>query len=113
MGSNRTRHLFVALASVAVLFAASVGPRDAAGQTPAGEPYKIGVTYPLSGPQGAWGQVLGPAMEIGARDAGQRQGPFRVLPEHADREVKLPGRQGGSRAARHAVRRGAVQARGH
>ncbi len=74
MGSNRTRHLFVALASVAVLFAASVGPRDAAGQTPAGEPYKIGVTYPLSGPQGAWGQLLVPAMEIAVRHANDAGG---------------------------------------
>ena len=74
MGSNRTRHLFVALASVAVLFAASVGPRDAAGQTPAGEPYKIGVTYPLSGPQGAWGQLLVPAMEIAVQHVNQSGG---------------------------------------
>jgi len=74
MRSNRTRHLFVALASVAVLFAASVGPRDAAGQTPAGEPYKIGVTYPLSGPQGAWGQLLVPAMEIAVQHVNQAGG---------------------------------------
>ena len=33
-------------------------------QQASGEPYKIGVTYPLSGPQGAWGQLIVPAIEI-------------------------------------------------
>lgn len=74
MGSNRTRHFFVALASVAVLFAGLVGPRDAVGQAAAGEPYKIGVTYPLSGPQGAWGQLLVPAMEIAVQHVNQSGG---------------------------------------
>lgn len=74
MGSNRMRHLFVALASVVVLLADFAGPRDAAGQTAAGEPYKIGVTYPLSGPQGAWGQLLVPAMEIAVQHVNQSGG---------------------------------------
>ena len=34
-----------------------------------GEPYKIGVTYPLSGPQGAWGQLIVPAIEIAVQHA--------------------------------------------
>ena len=33
-------------------------------QQASGAPYKIGVTYPLSGPQGAWGQLIVPAIEI-------------------------------------------------
>ncbi len=74
MWPKRMRHLFVVLASVAVLFTALVGPRDAAGQAAAGEPYKIGVTYPLSGPQGAWGQLLVPAMEIAVQHVNESGG---------------------------------------
>lgn len=74
MGSSRMKHLFVALASVVGLLAGFAGPRDAAGQTAAGEPYKIGVTYPLSGPQGAWGQLLVPAMEIAVQHVNQSGG---------------------------------------
>ena len=62
MRSSRARRLFVALAAFVVLLPALWGPRDAAAQT--GEPYKIGVTYPLSGPQAAWGLLLLPAAEI-------------------------------------------------
>src|SRR3990170_1884232 len=111
MSPNRTRHLFAAITAVAVILPALLVPRDAAGQTPAGEPYKIGVTYPLSGPQGAWGQLLVPAMEIavqhvnqsGGVEARQRQAPVRVLPEHADRETKLGRRPGCNREAWHPV----------
>jgi branched-chain amino acid transport system substrate-binding protein len=38
-------------------------------QQASGEPYKIGVTYPLSGPQGAWGQLIVPAIEIAVQHA--------------------------------------------
>ena len=50
-----------------------------------GEPYKIGVTYPLSGPQGAWGQLLVPAMEFGVADANAAGGvngrPLKLVVE--------------------------------
>ena len=38
-------------------------------QQASGAPYKIGVTYPLSGPQGAWGQLIVPAIEIAVAHA--------------------------------------------
>ena len=74
MGTNRRRRLFVAIAAVAVVLPALCLPRDAAGQTPAGEPYKIGVTYPLSGPEGAWGQLLVPAIEIAVQHVNESGG---------------------------------------
>jgi branched-chain amino acid transport system substrate-binding protein len=44
-------------------------------QAPAkGDPYKIGVTYPLSGPQGAWGQLALPAMEIAVQHVNEAGG---------------------------------------
>jgi branched-chain amino acid transport system substrate-binding protein len=46
----------------------------ASGQPARGEPYKIGVTYPLSGPLGAWGQLLVPAIEIGAQHVNEAGG---------------------------------------
>jgi len=64
MRSGRTTRLFVATAAVAVILSALWGPRNAAAQAATGEPYKIGVTYPLSGPQAAWGLLLLPNAEI-------------------------------------------------
>ena len=74
MWPNRMRHLFAAISAVAVILPAVCGSRDAAGQAASGEPYKIGVTYPLSGPQGAWGQLLVPAMEIAVQHVNQSGG---------------------------------------
>jgi hypothetical protein len=41
--------------------ALALSPLAARAQQASGAPYKIGVTYPLSGPQGAWGVPLDPA----------------------------------------------------
>ena len=73
MRSNRMLH-FVMIALVAVMQPASLALRDATGQTASGEPYKIGVTYPLSGPQGAWGQLLIPSIEIAVRHVNESGG---------------------------------------
>jgi branched-chain amino acid transport system substrate-binding protein len=43
-------------------------------QPASGQPYKIGVTYPLSGPQGAWGQLLVPAIEIAVQQKNEAGG---------------------------------------
>ena len=74
MRFNRARHLLVAIAAVVAILPALWGARDAAGQTPRGEPYKIGVTYPLSGPLGAWGQLLYPASEIAVQHVNESGG---------------------------------------
>ena len=42
--------------------ALALSPFAARAQQASGAPYKIGVTYPLSGPQGAWGQLIVPAI---------------------------------------------------
>lgn len=47
----------------------ALSPLAARAQQPSGAPYKIGVTYPLSGPQGAWGQLIVPAIEIAVAHA--------------------------------------------
>ena len=49
--------------------ALALSPIAASAQQPSGAPYKIGVTYPLSGPQGAWGQLIVPAIEIAVAHA--------------------------------------------
>jgi len=56
--------LIIALAAVALLLPAPWASRDAAAQAATGQPYKIGVTYPLSGPRAAWGLLLLPNAEI-------------------------------------------------
>jgi branched-chain amino acid transport system substrate-binding protein len=48
--------------------------KGAFAQQAAGDPYKIGVTYPLSGPQGAWGQILVPAIEIAVANVNAANG---------------------------------------
>ena len=48
--------------------------RAALAQPASGQPYKIGVTYPLSGPQGAWGQLLVPAIEIAVQHVNEAGG---------------------------------------
>jgi len=58
--------LAAGVAAAAFVMLASLNLASA--QAAKGEPYKIGVTYPLSGPQGAWGQLLIPAMEIAVAD---------------------------------------------
>ena len=47
----------------------ALSPLAARAQQASGAPYKIGVTYPLSGPQGAWGQLIVPAIEIAVAHA--------------------------------------------
>ena len=49
--------------------ALALSPLAARAQQASGAPYKIGVTYPLSGPQGAWGQLIVPAIEIAVAHA--------------------------------------------
>ena len=49
--------------------ALALSPLAAHAQQASGAPYKIGVTYPLSGPQGAWGQLIVPAIEIAVAHA--------------------------------------------
>src|ERR671932_2070979 len=39
-----------------------------AAQAASGEPYHIGVTFPLTGPQAAWGTLIVPVMEISVKD---------------------------------------------
>ena len=64
MRNSLARRLSVSIAAITVVFAVLLVPREAAAQAATGEPYKIGVTYPLSGPQAAWGQILLPNAEI-------------------------------------------------
>ena len=56
----------------------SAAPAKPAGQAAAapasGEPYKIGVTFPLTGPQAAWGTLLVPAVEMGVQDVNDAGG---------------------------------------
>ena len=49
--------------------ALALSPLAARAQQASGAAYKIGVTYPLSGPQGAWGQLIVPAIEIAVAHA--------------------------------------------
>ena len=82
--------LAAGVAAAAFVMLASLNLASA--QAAKGEPYKIGVTYPLSGPQGAWGQLLVPAMEIARRRCqcrGRRQRPAL--------EARRRGQQGQSR----------------
>jgi branched-chain amino acid transport system substrate-binding protein len=74
MWHNRTRRRVLAIAVVAALLPTSWAVRTAAGAPATGAPYKIGVTYPLSGPLGAWGQLLLPAMEIAVQNLNQSGG---------------------------------------
>jgi len=48
--------------------------RTALAQQATGAPYKIGVTYPLSGPQGAWGQLIVPTIEIAVQHVNETGG---------------------------------------
>ena len=64
-----------ALCGLATIALAVLAPvKDAAAQAARGEPYKIGVTYPLSGPFGAWGQLLIPAIELGVQHVNEAGG---------------------------------------
>ena len=64
-----------ALCGLAMIALAVLVPvNDAAAQAARGEPYKIGVTYPLSGPFGAWGQLLIPAIELGVQHVNEAGG---------------------------------------
>lgn len=60
------------LCVVALLIMAGHEPVSA--QAAKGEPYKIGVTFPLVGPLGAWGQILVPAIEIGVQHVNEAGG---------------------------------------
>lgn len=60
-------------------------PDLARSQQASGTPYTLGVTYPLSGPFGAWGQLLVPAIEIAADHVNQAGGvnghPLKLVVE--------------------------------
>lgn len=58
----------------ALVFLLGVAAWPANAQPARGEPYKIGVTFPLVGPLGAWGQILVPAIEIGAQHVNEAGG---------------------------------------
>lgn len=72
MRITRDRRRFLAGASAIVLGLPAM--RAALAQQASGAPYKIGVTYPLSGPQGAWGQLIVPAIEIAAQHVNEAGG---------------------------------------
>ncbi len=75
MQTGSVRAVRAALLSVVAIVVAMLIPLgDAAGQAARGEPYKIGVTYPLSGPFGAWGQLLVPAIELGVQHVNEAGG---------------------------------------
>src|SRR5688572_20641133 len=78
-----TRRIAVtALIGTAVAFGFSDGARS---QQASGTPHTLGVTYPLSGPFGAWGQLLVPAIEIAVDHVNQGGGvngrPLRIVVE--------------------------------
>ena len=60
-------------------------PSAARSQQASGTPYTLGVTYPLSGPFGAWGQLLVPAIEIAVDQVNQAGGvnghPLKLVVE--------------------------------
>jgi branched-chain amino acid transport system substrate-binding protein len=72
-----------ALAAALLLAGAMAGPAHS--QRASGEPYLLGVTYPLSGPLGAWGQLLVPSIEIAVEHVNAAGGvngrPLRVVVE--------------------------------
>jgi ABC-type branched-subunit amino acid transport system substrate-binding protein len=54
---------------------AEAKPAEKAAAKPAsGDPYRIGVTFPLTGPQAAWGTLLVPSIEIGVQDVNNAGG---------------------------------------
>jgi branched-chain amino acid transport system substrate-binding protein len=71
-------------ASLATLTLSASAP-TAFAQAAKGDPVKIGVTYPLSGPQGAWGQLLLPAIEISVAQRNEAGGingrPIQIVVE--------------------------------
>lgn len=72
-----------ALAAALLWAGAMAGPAHS--QRASGEPYLLGVTYPLSGPLGAWGQLLVPSIEIAVEHVNAAGGvngrPLRVVVE--------------------------------
>lgn len=75
MSKARGRAAIAWVAAAMAAWSVTMGsPGPAQAEAAKGEPYKIGVTYPLSGPQGAWGQLLLPAMEIAVKDANDAGG---------------------------------------
>jgi branched-chain amino acid transport system substrate-binding protein len=72
MRINRERRRFLAGAGALALGLPAM--RVARAQPASGAPYKIGVTYPLSGPQGAWGQLIVPAIEIAVQHRNEAGG---------------------------------------
>lgn len=71
MRLESARTFFAACISIFVIAAVWI-PRDASAQSR--DPYKIGVTYPLSGPLGAWGQLMIPALEIAVQHVNESGG---------------------------------------
>jgi branched-chain amino acid transport system substrate-binding protein len=72
MSINRERRRFLVGAGAVALGLPTMC--DALAQQASGAPYKIGVTYPLSGPAGSWGQLLVPAIEIGVQHVNEAGG---------------------------------------
>ena len=72
MSLDRGRRRFLAGAAAVAVGLRSM--RTALAQQANAAPYKIGVTYPLSGPSGSWGQLLVPAIEIGVQHINQAGG---------------------------------------
>src|SRR5438105_13780727 len=72
MSIDRQRRRF--LAGAGALALAWPGLQPAMAQQASGAPYKIAVTYPLSGPQGAWGQLIVPTIEIATQHVNEAGG---------------------------------------
>jgi branched-chain amino acid transport system substrate-binding protein len=72
MRTDRERRRFLTGAGATVLVLPAM--HTALPQQATGAPYKIGVTYPLSGPQGAWGQLIVPAIEIAVQHVNEAGG---------------------------------------
>jgi len=72
MSLDRGRRRFLAGAAAVAVGLPSM--RTVLAQQANAAPYKIGVTYPLSGPSGSWGQLLVPAIEIGVQHINQADG---------------------------------------
>ena len=72
MRFNRERRRLLVGAGAAALNLSIM--HSAFAQPATGQPYMIGVTYPLSGPAGSWGQLLVPAIEIGVQHVNEAGG---------------------------------------
>lgn len=67
--ARATKGLRLTAAALAALCLLLGSINTASAEAAKGEPYKIGGTFPLSGPLGAWGQLMVPALEIAVQNA--------------------------------------------